>query len=400
MTNFGSLKIFAVVRSPEVGDALVSAINPANGTKLDVRVGQLKALGPHVMSGERPDVLLVDIDADDPADMDVLNQIRLDKALAKTPVVVTSNEIGSAGIRRLLRDGVADFIPQPLIQSEVLDALQSAIEKMRQAQPTNPESGRVFSFLRACGGMGATTLAVHGALSLMRREKATKKDVCLIDLDPQFGNVALFLDLEQGPGFLDIVRSPERLDGNLLRGAVAKHKSGLDVLTAPAMPVPLDALTPEVIGQLLDVARQEYGYVVVDLPHVLTRWTDTVLTASDIVLLVTQLTVPAIRQTRRLLDLLQEEGHYSLPIRLVLTRYRKRWSGRVNLKNAESALNRKIEFVIPNDYALVIDALNQGVNLDDVKRRSKLGKSIDDMTGSLLEQLESDGNSDTRVIAS
>jgi pilus assembly protein CpaE len=400
MIDVESLRILAVVRSPEVRDALVSAINPTNGTKLDVRVGRLRALGANIAAGEIPDVLVVDIDADDAADMDVLNQIRSDKALAQTPVVATSNEIGSSGIRRLLRDGVADFIPQPLIRSEVLDALHGAIKNTRRAHPADQPPGRVVSFFRACGGMGATTLAVHTASSLMRQQKGTGKDVCLIDLDPQFGNVALHLDLKQGAGLLDIIRAPERLDGNLLRGAVAQHKSGLHVLTAPTMPVPLDALTSGVIGQLLDIAQREYGWVVVDLPHVLTRWTDTVLTKSSIVPIVTQLTVPAIRQTRRLLDLLQEEGHYSLPIHIVLTRYRKKWSGRIEIKKAEEALGRKIDHIIPNDYGLVIDALNQGVDLNDIKRRSKLGKCIDNMTISMLNHVALREDVEARAVAS
>lgn len=117
---------------------------------------------------------------------------------------------------------------------EVLEALRIALCKhQRVERPPQPVRGAVVTFMRASGGMGATTLAINAAYALTRSTDAVPPRVCVLDLDPQFGNVALYLDLGYGRGIVDIIRSPSRLDGELLRGAMLQHHSGMHVLTAP-----------------------------------------------------------------------------------------------------------------------------------------------------------------------
>jgi pilus assembly protein CpaE len=218
------------------------------------------------------------------------------------------------------------------------------------------------------------------------RRRVDKRSVCLIDLDIQFGTTALALDLVPNDGLLEIIRTPSRLDGALLRGASVTHPSGLHVLTAPRSSVPLDALTPSVLVRLLEVARQEFEYVVVDTPAALTSWTEPLLGLSDTVYVVTQLSVAALGQTRRFLDSLEEEGHYGLPLRMVLNRYRKRLGDTLDIRQAEKALNRKVDHIVPNDFELVTKAVNQGVPVYSVKRRSRIGDGIISMVAEPLKK--------------
>lgn len=377
MRTESALNIFAVVRSADVRDALVSAVQPTNGTTLNIEIGQLKAVGNGLNFNDHPDVLLFDIDMDDSDDLETLHQIQRQQANGSTAIIATSEKLTTSAMRRLIRDGIDDFLPQPLSAADVCDTLQAIRGRLRNGDDREESKGSIISFVRAAGGMGATTLAVHTACALTKRKrKQTPKKVCLIDLDVQFGGAGLYLDLESSSALVDIARSPERLDADLLHGNMVCHKSGFDVLTAPTIPVPLDALRAETVIQLLNVAQNEYDYVVIDLPQALTHWTDAVLVRSSLVALVTQLTVPAIRQTRRLLELLQDEGHYTLPMALVLNRYKRQWGGGVHLRQARKALGHDFDYIIPNDYGLVMAALNQGLLTFDIKRRSRFSKAV------------------------
>ncbi|HEX6978897.1 MAG TPA: AAA family ATPase [Alphaproteobacteria bacterium] len=366
--------ILAIVRSATTAQIVTAAAQKVGNTNVSARVGEIKSLGAYVIQGAQPDVLIAEIDPDDPQDFAALS--RLARAHRGMWVAATAPTGSVATMRRLLREGIDDFLPQPLDEHDLIDTLRAAAASRREAAGPPGRQGKVLAFMRASGGVGATTLAVHTAVGLAAAEKANGRSVCLIDLDVQFGNAALSLDLEATSGLVDIVRAPERLDGTLLKSAMLQHKSGLHVLSAPAIPMPLDALSPDTAGRILELACEEFDFVVLDMPRALAGWTEAVLAAVDYLAIVVQLNVPMLRQARRLLDVLQEEGHYALPIGIVCNRYVRRWGDGVDIRNAEKALGRRIDYLVPNDYRLVMNALNQGVPVFDVKRRSKFGKQV------------------------
>lgn len=376
MTGKNPLKLVAVVRSAELGDALAAAVRGDERVRLEPAVGDLTAFDARALRAKAPDILMLDVDIGAPGELDALRAIRRDTQAAGLPIIVTAAGLVPLQIRRLLREGVDDFLPQPFDPADARDALEVAIAKLRTRATTPRPGGKIITFLRAAGGAGATTLAVNTALGLIRPTRKVVNRVCLIDFDLQFGTAALQLDLRVGSGLVDIIGSPERLDGDLLRAAMAHHDSGLAMLTAPGTLMPLEALAPEVVARVLELARADHDYVVLDMPHALTGWTDAVLAASDLIFLVTQLNVPAVRQARRLLEILQEEGHYSLPLRLVVNRHRRLWSAGLRLHQAEKALERSFDHRVPDDPKLVQRALNEGTPALTLRRRSRFGKGL------------------------
>ncbi|MDH3664030.1 MAG: AAA family ATPase, partial [Alphaproteobacteria bacterium] len=295
-------------------------------------------------------------------------------------VIATSNAITAQGVRELVRQGVDDFVPQPLEQHSLLDAIDVAKRKIRHNRGGGPSGGQVITVGRAKGGMGATTLAVNLALSLIEPiGKEEPKRVCLLDLDLQFGDVALYLDLDPRSDLVEIVQKPTRLDTALLLGAMTEHNSGLEVLQAPTEPVPLDALRTETVGRMIDLAQQEFDYVVIDLPLALAGWYEMALDMTDKLYLVTQLNVPAIRQTRRLIDILKDEGLYSLPVSIVLNRYVNRFNEHARVRQCSKALDNTIDHYLADDERTVLEAINRGVSLFEVRRRAKICRTIRDM---------------------
>lgn len=372
--------MLALARTNEVKNALSGLLMERNDIALETEVGSLKALDPSFIERlNRANMLLVDLDIEDPDELVPLRQIITERQ-GRLSVIATASEVTAQGVRELVRQGVDDFVPQPLDQHSLLDAIDVAKRKIRQNRGGGPSGGQVITVARAKGGMGATTLATNLALSLIEPiGKEEPKRVCLLDLDLQFGDVSLYLDLGPRSDLLEIVQKPTRLDTALLLGAMTEHKSGLEVLQAPIEPMPLEALRTETIGRLVDLAQQEFDYVVIDLPLALATWYEMVLDMTDKLYLVTQLNVPAIRQTRRLIDILKDEGLYSLPVSIVLNRYIKRFNEHSRIKQCSKALNHTIDHYLPDDERIVLEAIDRGVPLTDVRRRARICRTIRDM---------------------
>jgi pilus assembly protein CpaE len=381
MTAPPSLQVFALARTAELRDQLAAAAGGFNGTRVEGRVGKIGSVLEAPDDARRADVLLVDLDADDPRELEALQRLRQEVGGLQRPIIVTARELTPAAMRRLLREGIDDFLPQPLQAGDVVEALRASALKRRGTSPGAVARGRVLTFAHASGGVGTTTLAVNAACSLAKPKRGKPAEVCLIDLDVQYGSAALHFDLPQGSGIAELVEDPERLDADMLDGLLASHASGVRVLTAPKFPMPLDLVTAELVQSLLTVARRRFDVVVVDLPLALTRWTEGVMAASDAIVFVTQLNVPAIRQMRRLLDTIQEVGLYAVPLRIVANRFEGGLFGRgeVGRRQAEKALGRSIDHVIDDDPKLIASSLNQGKPALTLKRRQRVCRQIEAM---------------------
>jgi pilus assembly protein CpaE len=384
-----ALQVAGVVRSPQLQYELSEAVAACDGTELDLRVGDLKSLASDLLHGDRmPSVLLLEVDVDDVEDMDVLERLSAEASRTHVPIVATAGDLSPAVVRRLLRLGVADFIAQPIEPADVPEVLRNADHKARRRQQRSPAQGRVLTFSRATGGAGATTLAVNVAHALARAHRGSGARVCLIDLDLQFGTVALQLDLDPAGGLFDRAQAREGLDPALFASSLIEHRSGLHVLAAPNARLSLEALRPAVINALLGLARAEFDYVIVDLPIALTSWTETVLSHSDLVYLVAQSNLPAVWQLRRLLDVIEEVGLDNLPVQLVLNRVQGAfWGAGAQRRQAERALGRAFDYCIADQFDVLNDAANRGAPVLDVRRYSRFGRQLRSMLKHSLRDL-------------
>jgi Flp pilus assembly CpaE family ATPase len=389
MNGVSALTVLAITRSAEFSDRLNAMFAALDDVRVDSRVGTLQRVNGEAMAAlERADVLLVDIDANDERELHQLGRI-VEQRREETAILATAEDLSAQGVRGLIRQGVDDFIPQPFELSDIRDAIATARAKLQRTR-ANRTSGKVISVTRAKGGMGASTLAAHLALALYEKpnRREPEKQVALLDLDLQFGDLALMLDLEPNGEMVEIIRDPSRLDGALLRASMTRHKSGLFVLPAPGEFVPLDALRVAAAVKLVELARQDFDFVVVDLPLAVPQWLEAVLQHTDQLYVVTQLNVAAIRQTRRLLDFIKEEGHYDLAVSVLLNRYVWRFSERARLKQAMRALGQPIDHYLPDDAALALEAVNRGTPLFELRRRAKLCRSLRELAAASVRIMQ------------
>ncbi|MDH3242311.1 MAG: AAA family ATPase [Alphaproteobacteria bacterium] len=377
-----ALKVVVVSTTLEVTESLLEMVETMTGASVEVIVGEIGGIDDSVLQHHNPDVLIADVRLESPTDLDRLRSI-VQQAEADTCVIATAQTSSVEGVRRLMRLGISDFLPQPINRDDLMSALQHAARRVRQSRPS--EGGHVITFLHAGGGAGATTLAVNCASSI--KETNEKAKVCVLDLDVQFGQVAINLDLKGSHGVLDLLENPERLDAMFLESIMTHHKSGLDVLVAPDVLVALDAIEPELVVRVIEVAAELYDYVVIDMPLALTPWSQSVLGRSDVAVMVGQLTVPGIRQLRRLAGILTSDGVGDVRTLVVLNRFLGGWKTSIRPKEAEKVLGRPIDFLVANDFKIASQCIDQGVPLSEIKKRSTIHRNVAEMANGILSLL-------------
>jgi len=290
-----------------------------------------------------------------------------------------------------LRMGVGDFLSQPLSPDETLEAISRVDQRQKSMISAAPSDSQIITFAHASGGMGATTLAVNAATIINEISTRHNQSACLLDLDLQYGGASVHLDLPGYSPVIDMLNKPERLDREMLEGMMMRHSSGLRVLTTPEAPLPVEAINSDIINRLLQIAQTRYPYVVVDMPQTMTLWTDSVFKKSKVIYVVMQLNVPSIRQLSRWFSVLDQEGLSGLPIKVVVNRHTS--FGRLRHENisvaqASEALGRKIDYLIPNDYELISQSLDQGMPAASVGASSKFVGQLKTMLHEVVDEIE------------
>lgn len=379
------LPVTAIAQSEECANELRAVASEISDVRFDVRLVRHAEIVPTAEAAVGS-VLVVECRADDHSDRQRL------ATLVKPdgpPVIVVVRSTSLATVRELMRLGMTDVVPQPIAKADMEQALTHA----RAALDAKPEvGGRILSVMRSCGGVGATALAIQMAIELAQRDKAHKTRVCLIDFDLQFGNVELSLDLGHSPGLGQILDAPTRLDPAFLGSAVVHHDSGIDVLAAPGEIVPFEALSVDMVGKILGLARAQYDFVVLDLPHAWASWTPTVLAASSLAVLVMRPDVTSVQRARRHLKLMTEEQLGDLPKLIVANRVDRRWGSgwRAGLREVEGALGQPIGATVANDYKTVQAAREQGVPLRAISRNSPIEKDMRELVRLALSAMGAD----------
>ncbi len=204
-----------------------------------------------------------------------------------------------------------------------------------------------------------------------------KPSTCLVDLDFQHGSVCDYLDLEPRLNLAEIEPRPDRLDRQLLEVMLSYHASGLAVIAAPNRPAEMRSFDPDVVTRLLDLVSTNFEYVVFDMPRTWFSWTDSVLLGSNKLFIVSEATVPGLRHGKQLVAAIRERLGDGPKPQVIINRFRQpMFSSGLALKDVEQSLGDAFCSVIPNDYALVREAIDRGVPLDDVKPGNKITAQI------------------------
>lgn len=320
-------------------------------------------------------------------------------------VLVIAEELSPIALHQLLKLGAEEFVPYPLPDG----ALHDAIERMRStarraAEPDIPDEmrttikatgdrdGVILPVHGLAGGTGATTFAVNLAWELATIEKDNPPRVCLLDFDFQFGAVATYLDLPRRDTVFELLQDTASMDSDSFMQALLTHNERLHVLTAPADLLPLDIVGPEDIGRILEIASSNFDYVVIDMPSTFVTWTETVLNAAHVYFGMLELDMRSAQNTLRVLRALKGEDLPFEKLRYVLDRAPKftDLSGKSRVKRLAESLDIQIELQMPDGGKQVMQACDQGLPLAASASKNALRKEILKLARSVHELNEAE----------
>jgi pilus assembly protein CpaE len=326
------------------------------------------------LNAEEAAVVVVDCDGAEAEELNALR--RLTARLGARPPVIAVTQAFDAGMARtLMQMRVSDFLVKPV---QPIDLVRACARAAKATSGGATTEAQIYTFLSAVGGAGATTLAVQTAMLLLNSAgPRNKPSTCLVDLDFQHGAVADYLDLEPRLNLAEIEPSPDRLDRQLLEVMLSHHASGLAVIAAPNRPAEMRSFDHDVVTRLLDLVSSHFDYVVFDMPRTWFAWTDSVLLGSNKLYIVSETTVPGLRHAKQLVAAIKERLDGGPQPQVIVNRFaQKMFASGLGTKDIEQTLGEAFVAAIPNDYALVREAIDRGVPLDEVKPGNKITGQI------------------------
>lgn len=316
------------------------------------------------------DMLLLELDEFRP--QQTFGHIR--ELLGNSPeleVFLTSSRTDPQILLEAFRLGVKEFLPQPLTKQEVEPALARFEERfIGRVLGAGMQSGRVVSVIGARGGVGTSTVATNLAISVQQARQ--QESVALVDLDLHGGDLGLFLDLHASQGLKHLSKDISRLDETIVRSSLVKHVSGLHLLASGYEGFDKDEPTTGSTMRVIGLLRSMHRHVFVDCGHVLEPAMKEALDCSDQIIIVTTLSLPVIRRTKRLLEAMGAVQYPAGKVVMVVNRYSN--DQKELLSETEDMLGIRMAGLIPNDYGTASEAVHHGKPLTIMAPRTTIGQ--------------------------
>jgi len=328
-----------------------------------------------------PEVVLCAVSGEVPDSVFVFVQDLLTAARG-TIVILVNDNISVELVNKAAQYGFRKVLP---IEGIGIDEFSNSIDTVyrleQQRVPDTNEGKKVrckaLGFFGGKGGTGKTTLAIGVAASLA---KAGKR-VMLVDLDLQFGDVSMALDLDTKNSIVDLVQDRGGITIENINGFAVEHSTGMSVLCAPKSSEFAEFVSAAHIEKIIDIMRPYYEYIIIDLPA---SFNDTTITACENceeLYLIYNNDMLSLRNAKVCYCIL-DQLHQSDKIKFVLNKYEK---GLVKTEDFEEMFQRGMFAVVPADYAAAISSINKGVAVTVAHPKAAISKAISDMAGKIIE---------------
>jgi pilus assembly protein CpaE len=348
----------------------------------------------------RPDVILMDINMPDMDGITATEMIR--KELPFTQIVILSVQGDPNYMRRAMLAGARDFLTKPPTVDELTAAVRRAgrmalDEKSKTPPAFVPQKGggrpglvavpsapygKIVVVYSPKGGSGCTTVATNLAVTLQNEETT----VALVDGNLQFGDVAVFLNEQGKNSVVDLAPRVDELDPQIVDEVMITHtKSGVRILVAPSRPEYAESVSGDQFIKVLKYLRRLYSYVVVDTSSALTDVTLAAMDAADLIVLITTQDIPAIKNARLFLDLVDVLKIDRQRVLFVMNRYDKRIG--ITPDKVSDSFKHEIVAVLPDEERVVIPSVNRGVPFMLGDKSKPIARSFLTMTEAVRDRL-------------
>jgi len=347
----GRLPLLAFVTDAATETAIIDGAAAAEIRPLRVLRGNINKAIQHLASERSPGILIVDISGEDFPVSKVHDLADVCEPAVTVVAVGDSNDV--ALYRNLIQAGITEYLFKPVTPQLLAKAISDKPERSNTA--LSQKVGKLVACVGARGGVGTTSIASGLAWHLANQQN---RRIALADLDLQHGNCALALNMKTTPGWREALTNPMRVDPVFLDRVAAKDGERLAVLSCEESLRDDLAITQEAVETSISTLLGQHHAVIVDVPRVAAapyRW---VLDNADFRVIVADQTLQSARDATRLRAALAEDAdHRNL---LVINRAGEAGRRAVPLKEMESVLKLRPNFIIPYEPASFAKAINSG----------------------------------------
>jgi pilus assembly protein CpaE len=367
------LTALSIVADRELANQLAAALERTRSFQI---LSEFKSYPAHQtlemrLRQTKPDVILLDLASDLDQACELIRCVSSFNLGAHVVGLHLRND--SDAILRSLRSGASEFLYAPFDVQTQNDAVARLRRLLQPEEPEPSEPGSIVAFSSAKPGSGASTLAAQTAFALRR---STSQRVLLADFDLMGGMIGFYLKLTNTKSLLDVLASAEHLQDGAWAAAVASA-DGVDILAAPEAPYagPIDAAR---LHAVMEFARLNYDWVVIDLPVVFQRLSLMAISESDRAFLVSTPELPSLHLARKAVNLLDQLGFPKERFQIMMNRIDKR--DEIAGSDIERLFNCTIDARIPNDYFSLHRAVTLGQPVDS---HCELGKAMENLASRL-----------------
>jgi pilus assembly protein CpaE len=331
-----------------------------------------------VLLQTQPDIALVALDSDQNRSIELIATIHQNHPACQI-LAISGHQEGSL-ILQAVRNGAKEFLTSPLKLEEFL----AALERIRQTVNKNSGDGtvrssQVISVAGVSGGIGCTSLAINLGCCFAQQPG---RSVAIIDLDLALGDADVWLDIIPDYTIQDVADNINRLDYALLKRSLTKHDCGAFLLPRPVEMEDHPPIGPDELRRVISLLKATFTHLVIDLSKTFTPLDQAAMELSDVILIVTQLDLPSLRNAVRLIQYFKRRPGLYDKVKVVVNRMGLDENA-ISLNKALETLGREIFATIPNDYATMVEARNNGVPLITQAPKARVTKSILQLVQSL-----------------
>ncbi|MBL8816961.1 MAG: AAA family ATPase [Planctomyces sp.] len=327
-----------------------------------------------VVQQTRPDIALVNVDTNPTRAVQLVGEVT--RAQPGCAVLVVSRSQEGGLILQVMRNGAREFLNMPL----QLDDFIAALDRIRTSMggtvgDGTSNVGKIITVAGVGGGVGSTALCVNAAASLAQDSANTP---VIIDLDLMLGDADVWLDIIPEYTISDVADNISRLDYGLLKRSLTRHDCGVYLLPRPVELEQGEPIKPDDLRRILALLKATFSHLIIDVSKSFGKLDVTAMEVANKVLLVTQLDLSCLRNVVRIMQFLEQFNGVKDKIEIVVNRMGLEDSD-ISLNKALETIGRKVFWQLPNDYATMVGARNNGVPLCQFAPKARLTRSINDM---------------------
>jgi pilus assembly protein CpaE len=337
---------------------------------------------------EQPDAVIMDKVMPGMSGFDVARRIRQEPAYAHLPILIVSGAARLDDKLDAFSAGADDYLTKPFEVDELAARITALVRKSEalksaQTQVTKPvENATLIAVHSLRGGIGSSSVAVNLALALT---ELWQKPTILIDMVMVYGQIALMLNKSLKRTWGDITSiGKSDFDDDALDGIISSHDSGLRFLAAPKNPIEAEEVSPELLGQALDLLQPRFDYIVADLPHDFSNNTLEILETADSILVLLAPDLVSVRAAAINLNTYKSLGFDEDKVYFVLNQTQAKID--MTARQIEDALHHPISLVIPHAPRLFTEAINTGLPFLLTRPESEVSTLIIDLAFRLSKE--------------